>query len=172
MLGLHCCEQVLCSCESAHYSLVTVRRFLVAVSSLIAEHKLKGVLASVVGIHGHSNCDSQPLRCRLCTCGAQAPWHVGSFQIRDWTCVPYIDRQILIHCTTREVHKVLVLNCIALIVSINMVVATEIICWLFLTSISIHFSQSRLTRMLSLPILMKQPCEQPKTSFPSSLKSE
>ena len=36
--------------------------------------------------------------------GLVAPWHVGSSQTRDQTNVPYIGRQILNHCTTREAH--------------------------------------------------------------------
>ena len=35
--------------------------------------------------------------------GLVAPQHVESSQTRDWTGVPCIDRQILTHCTTREV---------------------------------------------------------------------
>ena len=35
--------------------------------------------------------------------GFSCPRHVKSSQIRDWTHVPCIGRQILIHCTTREV---------------------------------------------------------------------
>ena len=35
--------------------------------------------------------------------GLVALWHVESSQTRDWTRVPCIDRQIPIHCTTREV---------------------------------------------------------------------
>ena len=39
-----------------------------------------------------------------CT-GLVALWHVGSSQTRDQTNVPCISRQILIHCTIREVQK-------------------------------------------------------------------
>ena len=35
--------------------------------------------------------------------GLVTPWHVGSSQTRDRTRVPCIDRQILNHCTSREV---------------------------------------------------------------------
>ena len=49
---------------------------------------------------------------RLRVCGFQqlqlaglvAPWHVGFSRTRNQTCVPCNGRQILIHCTTREVH--------------------------------------------------------------------
>ena len=37
----------------------------------------------------------------LCT-GLVAPWHVGSSRTRDRTPVPFIGRQILNHCATRE----------------------------------------------------------------------
>ena len=36
--------------------------------------------------------------------GLAAPWHVGSSRTRDQTCVPCIGRQVLNHCSTREVH--------------------------------------------------------------------
>ena len=39
--------------------------------------------------------------------GFVAPRHVGSSRIRDQTCVPYIGRQILNHCATREVPPVI-----------------------------------------------------------------
>jgi len=35
--------------------------------------------------------------------GLNAPRRVGSSLTREGTIVPYIDRQILIHCTTRDV---------------------------------------------------------------------
>ena len=49
---------------------------------------------------GLSSCSiwAQYLWCR----GWASPWHVGSFQTRDWNCVPCIGRWIPIHCTTRE----------------------------------------------------------------------
>ena len=54
----------------------------------------------------------------LSSCGVclAAPWHVGSSQTRGWTCVPYTDRWILNHWTTREVHicvciYILLLHC-------------------------------------------------------------
>ena len=37
--------------------------------------------------------------------GPSCPRHVKSSQMRARTCVPYIGRQVLIHCTTREVPK-------------------------------------------------------------------
>ena len=52
-----------------------------------------GTQASAVAAHG-----LQELRCM----GLVVPWHVGSSQTRDWTCVPCVGRQILNHCTIRE----------------------------------------------------------------------
>ena len=54
---------------------------------------------------------SQASHCDSCSCsGAPAlgwsgfvvPWHVGSSQIRDWTCVSCTGRRILYHWATRE----------------------------------------------------------------------
>ena len=39
----------------------------------------------------------------LSSMGLVAPQHVGSSRTRDGSCVPCIGRQVLIHCTTREV---------------------------------------------------------------------
>ena len=39
--------------------------------------------------------------------GFIAPWHVKSSRTRDQTCVPCIGKQILSHCSTREVPKLL-----------------------------------------------------------------
>ena len=60
------------------YSLAAVHRLLTVVASLVAEHMLKA--------HG-----------------LVALRHVDSSQTRDQTSVPRTGRQILIHCTTREV---------------------------------------------------------------------
>ena len=46
-----------------------------------------------------STCGLQQLWCS----GSDAPRHVESSWTRDRTCVPYIIRHILNHCTTREV---------------------------------------------------------------------
>ena len=44
---------------------------------------------------------------QLWRAGLVAPWHVGSSQTRPRTRVPCTGRQILNHCTTREVHHFL-----------------------------------------------------------------
>ena len=47
------------------------------------------------------SCD---LRAQYSWCvGLVALWHMESSQTRGQTCVPCIGRQILIHCTTRDV---------------------------------------------------------------------
>ena len=44
--------------DSAGYYLTAVLGLLIAGASLVAEHRLWGALASVVGAHGLSSCDS------------------------------------------------------------------------------------------------------------------
>ena len=50
---------------------------------------------------GFTTCHTQPKY--LWHTGLVAPKHVEPSRIRDQTCVPWIGRWILIHCTTREV---------------------------------------------------------------------
>ena len=40
----------------------------------------------------------------------ETPWHVESSRARDQTYVPRSGRQILIHCTTREIQEALLLK--------------------------------------------------------------
>ena len=70
VLGLHRYVQAFPSCSEWGHSLV-VRRLLIAVGSLVAEHW-------------------------LCTASV-APWHVGSSWIRDRTCVSFLDPLPLSH---------------------------------------------------------------------------
>ena len=42
--------------------------------------------------------------------GLFAPWHVGSSQTRDRTCVPYIGRRTPNHCATREAQACISIN--------------------------------------------------------------
>ena len=60
-----------------------------------------GTRASVVVARGFSSCGTQAQQ--LWFTGLVAPRHVGSSRIRARTRVPCIGRQILNHCTTREV---------------------------------------------------------------------
>ena len=53
-------------------SLVVVRGLLIAVSSLVGEHRLQGTQVSVVAAHGLNSCDSQAPELRLGSCGTQA----------------------------------------------------------------------------------------------------
>ena len=62
MLGLHCCSGFSLAAVSRGYSLVVELRLLIAVASLVVEHRLKGVGASVVG-------SFQALEHRLSSCG-------------------------------------------------------------------------------------------------------
>ena len=58
-----------------------------------------GMWMSVVAAHEHSTCGSWSLECRLSSglrcMGLVASWHIGSFQTRDQTCVPYTGRKLL-----------------------------------------------------------------------------
>ena len=68
--------------------------------------------AQALGCLGFSNCctraqwsqlvGSRVRAQKLWRTGLVAPWQVESSRTRDWTCVPCIGRQILIHCTARE----------------------------------------------------------------------
>ena len=63
MLGLHCCAQALSSCSERGLLFVAVRGLLIAVASLVTEHRLQAC--------GLSSCGSQALECRLSSCGAR-----------------------------------------------------------------------------------------------------
>ena len=52
--------------------LIAVRRLLIAVASLVAEHGLKAALASGVAAQVLNRCSSQAPEYRLRSCGAQA----------------------------------------------------------------------------------------------------
>ena len=54
------------------YSLVVVCEPLIAVASVLVEHRLWSTRASVVVAGGHSSWDSQALEHRLHSCGAWA----------------------------------------------------------------------------------------------------
>ena len=65
------------------------------------------MVASLVAERGLSSCRSQSLERRPSSCGTQgfvALQHVETSWTRDQTCVPCTDRQIVIHCTAREVY--------------------------------------------------------------------
>ena len=113
MLGLCCCIGFSLVVASGGYSLV-IDRLLIAVASLVAKHRLRGVGASVVVALGLSNWGSpEALEHRLdhlwCL-GLVALWHVESSQTRDWTHVPCICRWILYHWATQEAPLLIFLN--------------------------------------------------------------
>ena len=71
---------------SRNCSLAAVLKLLIVLASLISEHGLYSVWASVLVVH--------KLSC---------PHHVGSSSTRNWTCVPCIGRRVLNYWTTRKV---------------------------------------------------------------------
>ena len=66
------------------------------VASLVAEHRLQ--------VHRLQQWQQTPAQ-SLWHTGLVTLWHVGSSQIRDWTRVSCIGRQILYHWTTKEALK-------------------------------------------------------------------
>ena len=86
VLGLRCCARVFSSCGERWLPFLAVRGLLIAVASLIVEHKLQ----------------ARGLQ-QLWYTGLVVPRHMGSTRTRDRTRVPCIGRRILNHCTTREV---------------------------------------------------------------------
>ena len=59
--------------------------------------------AQAPGHSGFSSCSSQAPGLGLSNCGSAAPRRVESSRTRNGTCVPCNGRQMLIHCSTREV---------------------------------------------------------------------
>ena len=76
--GLPCCSGFSLAAEIGAYSLAAALRLLTVTGSPVAEQRALG-----------------------CS-GFSVPRHVGSSQIRDWTCVSCIGRRILYHWATRE----------------------------------------------------------------------
>ena len=105
VLGLHCCQGFSLVADSGGDSLVAVRRLLIAVASLVVEHRLWGMQASVVLVHGFSSCSLRAPKCGLRSCGTQAqlsPRQVR-YQTRVRACVLCIGRQTPNHWMTTEV---------------------------------------------------------------------
>ena len=96
-LGLRCCVQAFSSCGKWGLLFVAVRRFLIAVASLVAEHGLQARGLLQLWLTG-SRAQAQQLWCTSLV----APRHAGSSRTRARTHVPYIGRRILNHCATRE----------------------------------------------------------------------
>ena len=78
-------------------SVVVVHGLLIAVASLVAEHRLQAHGLQQLWLGG-SRAQAQQLWCM----GLAVPRHVGSSWTRAQTCVPCTGSQILNHCTTRE----------------------------------------------------------------------
>ena len=93
VLGLCCFVDFSLTVASGGYSLAVVHGLHIAVASPAVEPKFWGMWASVVVAHGLNSCGIP---------GLVAPWHVGSSQTRDHTCVSCIGRWILYHSATRE----------------------------------------------------------------------
>ena len=81
-----------CSERGLQRYCVVVHRLLIAVASLVVEHRLQTCGLQQYGTR------AQQLWCT----GLVATWHVGSSQTRARTHVPCIGRRILNHCATRE----------------------------------------------------------------------
>ena len=90
--GLHRCVQAFSSCGEWGLLFGQVGGLLIAVDSLIAEHRLQAR-----GL--------QQLWCM----GLVAPWHMESPRSMDQTCVLCTGRRILFHCTPREVPCIFVI---------------------------------------------------------------
>ena len=71
-LGLCCCTGFSPVAASRGYSLVAVPGLLIALASLVAEHRLQGMQAPGVVAQGLSSRGSWALEHRLSSCGAQA----------------------------------------------------------------------------------------------------
>ena len=90
VLRLHCSMQAFSSWNQRGLLLVAGHRLLIAVAPHLS----------------------------FCSCSV-APWYVGCSWTRDRTCVPCIGRQILIHCTTREVLGLCPFNSGALLIQVR-----------------------------------------------------
>ena len=106
-LGLHCCVRAFSSCGERGLLFVAVCRLLIAVASLVSEHRLQACGLQQLWLAG---CRAQAQQ--LWHMGLVVPWHVGSSRTRAQTCVPCTGRQILNHCATREVLKLILIEVI------------------------------------------------------------
>ena len=96
-LGLCCCARAFSSCGERGLLFLEVHGLLIAVASLIVEHRLQARGPQQLWLAG-SRAQAQ----QLWHTGLVAPRHVGSSRTRACTHVPCIGRQILSQCTTRE----------------------------------------------------------------------
>ena len=84
MLGLCCCSGSSLVVASGGYSLAMVHRLLIAVASLVAEHRLWGTHTSGLAAHGLKSCGFQALEHGLNSYGFQALEH-GLNSCGAWT---------------------------------------------------------------------------------------
>ena len=70
--GLRSSTRVFASCGKRGLLVIVVGRFLIAVASIVAKHRLYGARASAVVLHRFSRCDLRALEHGLSDCGAQA----------------------------------------------------------------------------------------------------
>ena len=112
---------------------VAVHRLLIAVPSLVVEHRLTS-RASVVAIHrlGVVAHGLQSWGSVLKVQGLVVLWNVQSSQTRNQTHVSCIGRRILIHCTTREVQELLFLTSTWMMVMIQGPHCKPLVCGIFL----------------------------------------
>ena len=59
MLGLLCCTQALSSCREQGLLFIVVHSLPTVLPSLVAEHRLKCIQASVFAAHGFSSCGTR-----------------------------------------------------------------------------------------------------------------
>ena len=97
-LGHCCCARAFSSCGERGLLFVAVCRLLIAVASLVVEHRLQAHGLQQLW-HMGSTAQAQ----QLWHTGLVAPRHVGSSRTRARTRVPCTGRRILNHCATREV---------------------------------------------------------------------
>ena len=109
-LGLCYCMRAFSSCGKRGLLFVVVRGLLIAVASLIAEHRLQVHRLQQLWLVG-SRAQAQYLWCMSLV----APRHVGSSQTRARTRAPCTGRQILNHCTTREALSLILMEMLSFV---------------------------------------------------------
>ena len=80
--GLHCCAgSSLVAEKNGGYSLVAVCGLLMALASLVAEHRLQGVRASVIMAHRFGSWNSSALEHKLNSCSTWAQFLHGMWNL-------------------------------------------------------------------------------------------
>ena len=112
-LCLRCYARTFSSFGERGLLFIAVRRLLIAVASLVAEHRLQARGLQQLQHTGFNSCSTQAQQLwltgsrvqaqQLWHMGLVAPRHVGSSWTRARTRVPCIGRRILNHCATREI---------------------------------------------------------------------